>query len=115
HHPEPTGSRWATPTSSEIQQNPGHPPILADTYDVNVAPHNYHGQQLATFISAHMAAALPNFRVMEYVADEPSWTVEFLTQPLTIENGALVLPTGPGWGTEINEEAVRARPPRQRY
>ncbi|QHP66113.1 hypothetical protein EI171_00865 (plasmid) [Bradyrhizobium sp. LCT2] len=23
-HPEPTGSRWATPTSSEIQQNPGH-------------------------------------------------------------------------------------------
>jgi hypothetical protein len=25
-HPEPTGSRWATPTSSEIQQNPGHPP-----------------------------------------------------------------------------------------
>ncbi|UPT92193.1 hypothetical protein HAP41_0000048965 (plasmid) [Bradyrhizobium barranii subsp. apii] len=24
-HPEPTGSRWATPTSSEIQQNPGHP------------------------------------------------------------------------------------------
>lgn len=89
--------------------------ILADTYDVNVAPHNYHGQQLATFISAHMAAALPNFRVMEYVADEPSWTVDFLTQPLTIENGALVLPTGPGWGTEINEEAVRARPPRQRY
>jgi len=25
-HPEPTGSRWATPTSSKIQQNPGHPP-----------------------------------------------------------------------------------------
>src|SRR4029077_19891628 len=25
-HPEPTGSRWATPTSSEIQQNPGQPP-----------------------------------------------------------------------------------------
>ncbi|WP_165128019.1 MULTISPECIES: DUF1842 domain-containing protein [Bradyrhizobium] len=24
-HPEPTGSRWATPTSSEIQQNPGPP------------------------------------------------------------------------------------------
>jgi putative DNA methylase len=24
-HPEPTGSRWATPTSSEIQQNLGHP------------------------------------------------------------------------------------------
>ncbi|MGY3361978.1 hypothetical protein ACVWZK_008641 [Bradyrhizobium sp. GM0.4] len=26
-HPEPTGSRWATPTSSENQQNTGQPPV----------------------------------------------------------------------------------------
>jgi L-alanine-DL-glutamate epimerase-like enolase superfamily enzyme len=24
------------------------------------------------------------------------------------------VPTGPGWGTEVNEEAVRAHPPRKR-
>jgi len=28
-----------------------------------------------------------------------------------IENGYLLLPEGPGWGTEVNEEAVRAHPP----
>jgi L-alanine-DL-glutamate epimerase-like enolase superfamily enzyme len=28
-----------------------------------------------------------------------------------IENGDLLLPTGPGWGVEVNEAAVRARPP----
>jgi L-alanine-DL-glutamate epimerase-like enolase superfamily enzyme len=27
-----------------------------------------------------------------------------------IENGELLLPTGPGWGTEVDEEIVRAHP-----
>jgi L-alanine-DL-glutamate epimerase-like enolase superfamily enzyme len=29
-----------------------------------------------------------------------------------IENGDLVMPTGPGWGVEVNEAAIRARPPK---
>jgi L-alanine-DL-glutamate epimerase-like enolase superfamily enzyme len=29
-----------------------------------------------------------------------------------IKNGQMLLPTGPGWGTEINEAAVRAHPAR---
>jgi galactonate dehydratase len=28
-----------------------------------------------------------------------------------IEAGELLLPTGPGWGVEINEDAIRAHPP----
>ncbi len=31
----------------------------------------------------------------------------------TIKDGYLYVPTGPGWGTEVNEEAVRAHPPVQ--
>jgi len=27
-----------------------------------------------------------------------------------IEDGDYVLPTGPGWGVEVNEAAVKARP-----
>jgi len=30
-----------------------------------------------------------------------------------IEQGHLLLPTGPGWGAEVNEEAVRAHPPKR--
>lgn len=71
---------------------------LADTYEVNVAPHNYHGQQLATLIGVHMATALPNFRIMEFVADEPPWVVEFLAHPIEIKDGSLVAPSRPGWG-----------------
>jgi L-alanine-DL-glutamate epimerase-like enolase superfamily enzyme len=30
-----------------------------------------------------------------------------------IENGDLLLPKGPGWGGDINEEFLRAYPPRR--
>jgi len=33
--------------------------------------------------------------------------------PPVIEDGHLVLPSGPGWGADINEEAVRAYPPKR--
>jgi L-alanine-DL-glutamate epimerase-like enolase superfamily enzyme len=28
-----------------------------------------------------------------------------------IEDGMFVLPTGPGWGVEVNEAVIRAHPP----
>ncbi len=82
---------------------------LADAYEVDVAPHNFTGH-LSTLISAHFCAAIPNFRIMEYEVDDVPWKDEFVTHPPVVENGELVLPTGPGWGTEVNEEAIRARP-----
>lgn len=81
----------------------------AEAFDVNVAPHNYHGH-LSTLMAAHMAAATPNFQIMEFVVDEAPWTGSFLTQPLRFENGELLLPDGPGWGSDIDEDAVRAHP-----
>ena len=46
--------------------------------------------------------------------DDVPWRGEYLTHPPVVENGQLVVPTRPGWGTDVNEEAVRARPPRKR-
>jgi L-alanine-DL-glutamate epimerase-like enolase superfamily enzyme len=86
---------------------------LADAFEVDVAPHNYYGD-LATLMSAHFCAAVPNFRIMEYEGDDVPWRGEFLTHPPVVENGQLVVPTRPGWGADVNEEAVRARPPRKR-
>ena len=84
---------------------------LADLYEINVAPHNFYGH-LATMMNAHFCALVPNFRIMEIDHDFVPWHDEFFTVQPRIEDGYLVLPTGPGWGTEINEEAVRAHPPR---
>ncbi len=86
---------------------------LADAYEVDVAPHNFTGH-LSTLISAHFCAAVPNFRIMEYEVDDVPWKDELVTPAPVVENGELVLPTGPGWGAEVNEEAVRAHPVRPR-
>lgn len=83
---------------------------LCDVYEVNCAPHNFYGN-LCSMISAHFSATIPNFRVMEIDIDSVSWRDEFTPAPV-IENGELLLPTGPGWGVEVNEAAIRARAPR---
>jgi L-alanine-DL-glutamate epimerase-like enolase superfamily enzyme len=84
---------------------------MADAYEVNVAPHNFYGH-LATMMSAHLAAVVPNLRIMEIDPDMVPWQDELVTVTPRIEDGHLVLPTGPGWGTEVVEAAVRAHPPR---
>jgi L-alanine-DL-glutamate epimerase-like enolase superfamily enzyme len=84
---------------------------MAEAYEVNVAPHNYYGH-LSTAISAHFCATAPNFRMMEVDVDSVAWRDELFLNVPVIEDGELLLPTGPGWGVEVNEAAVRAHPPK---
>lgn len=85
---------------------------MCDAYEVNCAPHNFYGH-LCSFISAHFCASIPNFRIMEIDIDSCPWRDEFVTAVPQIENGELLLPTAPGWGADVNEAAVRARPPKR--
>jgi L-alanine-DL-glutamate epimerase-like enolase superfamily enzyme len=82
----------------------------AEAHEVNVAPHNFYGH-LCTMMSAHFAAAVPNLRIMEIDVDRLPWDHELFTHLPQIENGHLIVPDRPGWGTEPNEEAIRAHPP----
>ena len=84
---------------------------LAEAHEVNVAPHNFYGH-LCTMMNAHFAASVPNLRIMETDPDTVPWQDDLVTVKPRIENGHLLLPTGPGWGTEVNEDAVRAHPAR---
>jgi len=54
-------------------------------------------------MNAHFAAAVPNLRIMEIDIDRLDWDHELFTKLPQIENGQLVMPTTPGWGTEPNE------------
>jgi L-alanine-DL-glutamate epimerase-like enolase superfamily enzyme len=82
---------------------------LAESFEVNVAPHNFYGH-LSTLMSAHFCAAIPNFRIMEIDIDDVPWKDELITVPPMIRDGFLVVPDGPGWGAELNEEAIAAHP-----
>jgi L-alanine-DL-glutamate epimerase-like enolase superfamily enzyme len=63
-------------------------------------------------MNAHFCAVVPNFRIMEIDPDRVPWHDDLVTVTPRIEDGYLALSDRPGWGTEINEEAVRAHPPR---
>ena len=85
---------------------------LAETHEVNVSTHNYCGGLLSDVISVHYAAAVPNLRQVEFDVEDVPWKAEFLTGPLVVEGGEIVVPQGPGWGLDVNEAFVRSRPPR---
>jgi L-alanine-DL-glutamate epimerase-like enolase superfamily enzyme len=84
---------------------------MAEAYEINCAPHNFYGH-LSTLMSAHLCAAMPNFRIMEIDIDDVPWKDDLVTHPPVIQNGELIVPTRPGWGADINEEAVKAHPPK---
>jgi L-alanine-DL-glutamate epimerase-like enolase superfamily enzyme len=83
----------------------------ADAFEVNIAPHNFYGH-LATMMNVHFAAATPNLRIMEVDIDRLAWDHELFTSLPQFENGHIIVPETPGWGTEPNEEAIRAHPPK---
>src|SRR6202048_3481819 len=83
----------------------------ADAFEVNIAPHNFYGH-LCTMMNAHFAAATPNLRIMEVDIDRLAWDHEVFTVLPQFEDGHLLVPDTPGWGTEPNEEAIRAHPPK---
>ena len=84
---------------------------MADAYEINCAPHNFYGH-LATMMGAHLAAIIPNFSIMETDIDDVPWKDDLVTQVPEVKNGIMAVPQGPGWGTDVNEEALRAHPPK---
>jgi L-alanine-DL-glutamate epimerase-like enolase superfamily enzyme len=86
---------------------------FADAYETTMAPHNPVGD-LGSLMSLHLSAAAPNLRIMELRVDEAPWTREYLTHPPQVVDGEMLVPDRPGWGSDIDEDALRARPPRGR-
>ncbi len=82
----------------------------AQAHEVNVACHNFYGH-LCTMMNAHFCAAVPNLRIMEVDIDRIAWDHELFTHVPHYEDGHLVMPDRPGWGTEPIEEVLLRYPP----
>jgi L-alanine-DL-glutamate epimerase-like enolase superfamily enzyme len=63
-------------------------------------------------MSAHLAAVIPNFAIIEGDIDDVPWKDNLVTVVPMIKDGVLAVPQGPGWGTDVNEEALKAHPPK---
>lgn len=81
---------------------------IAEAHDVTIAPHNPTGP-LATVVNAHFAAATPNFLILEYRAHSAEELAMVEGAP-TATDGYLAIPGGPGWGVDLDDDAIRAHP-----
>ena len=85
---------------------------LAEAEYVGVVPHNPLSAVL-TAACVQLDAATHNIPVQEYpYSDNQGVKRDLVQEALVREGGFLLLPTAPGIGIEVNEEAVKHYPPR---
>ncbi len=78
---------------------------MAEVYHVVVAPHNYNSTTLGLAATVHAVAGMPNFLIAEYFVNFEE-VGKAIANPLVPVNGEIALPTAPGLGVEINEDAL---------
>ncbi|MCL4852588.1 MAG: galactonate dehydratase [Bryobacteraceae bacterium] len=74
---------------------------MAEAYYASIAPHNPLGP-ISLAAGVQLAASIPNFLCQEQV----SLGEGYLKQPFKVREGYLELPTGPGLGIELDENAM---------
>jgi galactonate dehydratase len=82
---------------------------FADTYYVPVAPHNP-GGPICTMASMHLAAAVPNFYILEQMEPQRATRDRASRPAIRFEDGAFVLPDAPGFGLEPDLDMLRDHP-----
>ena len=83
---------------------------MAEPYSVAVAPHGNNSTTVGLAASFQVGACIPNFLIMEYPVSWEPTANEIARNPFKVENGRVALPTGPGIGIELDEEALAKYP-----
>jgi galactonate dehydratase len=84
--------------------------VLAETYRVNLAPHNPQSH-VSTMASLHVDATTPSAAIQEYTLNRTDWVEELFggTGPV-VKDGYAALPSRPGLGVTLNEKLAAAHP-----
>jgi galactonate dehydratase len=77
---------------------------MAEAYYAAIAPHNPLGP-ISLAAGLQIAASIPNFLCQEQV----SLGEGYLKQPFVVKDGYVDVPTGPGLGIDIDEDALQDR------
>jgi galactonate dehydratase len=83
---------------------------VADAARLNqllIAPHNPSGP-VATVATAHIAATLSNFLILEFAWGEVDWRAQLLAPEEPVRDGMLQLSDAPGLGYRLNMDVVSA-------
>jgi galactonate dehydratase len=82
---------------------------MADAAHVPISPHNPYGP-VCHAASLHFAASCHNFLVLETMVTDVPWRRDISTEDWAFKDGCFVIPTKPGLGLELREEAFQKYP-----
>ncbi len=81
--------------------------MMAREHGLACTPHAANRAMVQLF-TLHFAAAMPNcLYEQEWTIEDTGWSDGLLERPLRIEDGAVALPAGSGWGIEVSERWLR--------
>ncbi len=83
---------------------------LAEAHFVTFAPHDGSLGPVAEMAAVHLCSTLPNFLILEHLEDDVPQRYEVMQPQPTIVNGYLQVPTAPGLGIDIVEDAIKHYP-----
>jgi len=79
---------------------------MAEPYFVVVSPHGWNSTGVGLAASLQVCANIPNFLIFEYALGFEPMLKDILVKPFELKNGYIDLPTAPGLGVEVREEAL---------
>jgi len=83
---------------------------MAEPYLVAMSPHNYNSTLVALASTVHASAVMPNFIITEYFLPFVEFCDRISPNQLKPKNGYIALPTAPGLGVDVDEEALKQHP-----
>ncbi len=83
---------------------------MAEPYFVIVSPHNFNSTTVGLAATLHVSTCIPNFLITEYFVNLESFGEEIAIEPFKVEDGYIQIPTGPGLGIDLNEDALARHP-----
>jgi galactonate dehydratase len=86
---------------------------MAEVYHVAVSPHNYNSTTIGLAATLHVCATMPNFLITEYFLNFEEIGQEIARPPFEVEGSYITLPTTPGLGIDLDEDALARRPYQQ--
>lgn len=86
-----------------------HAAAIAKSRYMTIAPHNPNAH-VSTAASVHICAGLENLEVLEHMSRDVEWRDEIIDHDLTVEDGGIEVPDGPGLGVEFDSDAAREYP-----
>ncbi|MBT4072896.1 MAG: hypothetical protein HOE75_04375, partial [Chloroflexi bacterium] len=75
--------------------------------DIDILLDINYNSHLSSFQSLNLVASVSNVRIMESDVDSAPWRDELTTSLPEIKDGYMTVPTGPGWGTDLDEAAAK--------